>query len=158
MVNDKWSIKIISGGQSGADRAATDFAIENDIAYGGWIPKGRLAEDGKIPLSYSSFKETKTPVYSERTQRNVTDSDGTLLVSHGQLSGGTLLTSKIARRESKPLLHIDLDLLSFESAVSAINPWIRETPVIVLNVAGPRASKDPLIYYETKELLTLLFV
>lgn len=151
------SITIVSGGQTGADRAATDFAIENRISYGGWIPNGRLAEDGRIPARYSGYNEASAAAYSERTRLNVIDSDGTLIVSHGHLEGGSLLTFKLAKRLSKPCIYIDFDRQSLHSAASEARTWLRESRVAVLNVAGPRAGSDPLIYDRTKELLTLIF-
>jgi len=87
--------KIISGGQTGADRAALDFAIEVGIPHGGWVPKGRKAEDGEIPDKYS-LQEMATSSYPARTEKNVIDSDGTLIISHGRLSGGSLSTKKVA--------------------------------------------------------------
>ena len=81
-------VKIISGGQSGVDRAALDAAIRLGIPHGGWVPKGRLAEDGPLPETYS-LRETPTAVYAERTEKNVVDSDGTLIISRGELTGGS---------------------------------------------------------------------
>jgi len=79
--------KIISGGQTGADRAALDFAIKRGIPHGGWIPKGRKTEDGTLPEKYHLL-EMPTGSYSKRTEKNILDSDGTLIVSHGLLTGG----------------------------------------------------------------------
>ena len=92
--------KLISGAQTGADRAALDFAINNDIPHGGWVPRGRKAEDGVIPDRYH-VKETPEPEYSRRTALNVMDSDGTLIFSHGPLTGGSALTEKLARKYNK---------------------------------------------------------
>ena len=87
--------KIISGGQTGADRAALDFAIKMDIPHGGWVPKGRLAEDGPLPPKYN-LKEMRTKIYARRTEKNVVDSDGTLIVSHGKFTGGSQYTMDMA--------------------------------------------------------------
>lgn len=145
-------VKIISGGQTGADRAALDFAIKHNIPHGGWLPKGRKTEDGTLPETYQ-LKEMPTPDYSKRTEQNVLDSDGTLIVSHGFLTGGSALTQFLAEEHEKPCVHIDLNLLSTEEAAHVINKWIQRHKLKVLNVAGPRASKDPKIYQATMDLL-----
>jgi len=93
--------KIISGGQTGADRAALDAAIELDIPHGGWIPKGRKTEDGGLPEKYH-LKEMPTGSYAARTEQNVIDSDGTLIVSHGKLNGGSALTRRLAKKHKRP--------------------------------------------------------
>ena len=92
--------KIISGGQTGADRAALDFAIKHNIPYGGWISKGRKTEDGTLPEQYL-LQEMPTGSYPRRTEKNVLDSDGTLIVSHGLLSGGSALTTSYAEKHKK---------------------------------------------------------
>ena len=157
MANDNRSMKIVSGGQTGADRAAIDFAIDHDIEYGGWIPQGRLAEDGRISDSYSFLTETNSPDYHVRTKQNVLDTDGTLLLSHGELTGGTLLTRDIARSVGKPALTIDFQIDDPQAASESVRTWIQDKGIRVLNVAGSRASGDPLIYNAPLELLTLVF-
>ncbi len=157
MVNEKMIKKIISGGQTGADRAALDFAISRDIDYGGWVPLGRRAEDGPIPTSYRALTECESTRYEERTERNVADSDGTLILSHGAPFGGTLLTSKIAANLLKPHLIIDFQIDATASAAAKAIEWVEDNEIETLNVAGPRASSDPAIYDKTIDLLTLLF-
>jgi hypothetical protein len=149
--------RILSGGQTGADRAALDFAIKHHIPHGGWLPKGRKTEDGTLPEKYI-LQEMPTPDYSKRTKQNVLDSDGTLIVSHGFLTGGSALTEFLAEEHNKPYLHIDLNLLSMQEAVQIINQWIQSNKLKVLNVAGPRASKDPKIYQATMNLLEKAFL
>ena len=100
--------RIVSGGQTGADRAALDFAIENDIDYGGFVPRGRLAEDGEIPSRYAHLTEAATSDPAERTRLNVLSSDGTILITHGPPVGGSGQTKEFAHSLGKPLLHIDL--------------------------------------------------
>jgi hypothetical protein len=100
--------KIISGGQTGVDRAALDVAMRLGIAHGGWIPKGRLTEDGPLPPHY--LQEMPTDEYEARTEKNVLDSDGTLIISRGSPTGGTDYTRKMALKHGKQLLHIDLAL------------------------------------------------
>lgn len=145
-------LKIISGGQTGADRAALDFALSHRIPHGGWIPKGRRAEDGKIPAEYD-LRETASRRYAVRTERNVLDSDGTLIVSQGDLTGGSALTESLAEAHKKPYIHIDLNRLSPQEAGRTVRRWILRHRPVVLNVAGQRAGKNPRIYRATLDLL-----
>ena len=145
-------IKIISGGQTGADRAGLDVAIEIGIPHSGWIPKGRLTEEGKLPVKYK-LKETKTANYPQRTELNVIDSDATIIFTHGKLTGGSALTQSLAKKHDKPCLHIDFDGMSESSAIEIIKNWINEKKIKILNVAGSRASKDPDIYDCVKRVL-----
>ena len=144
--------KIISGGQTGADRAALDAAIDLGIPHGGWVPLGRKAEDGKVPEKYQ-VQEMETESYSERTEQNIIDSDGTLILSHGQLMGNSALTARLAKKHSRPCLHIDLNGTNAFKAAQDINRWIQESGMKVLNVAGPRASEDPGIYDDAYKVL-----
>ncbi|MDQ5987173.1 MAG: hypothetical protein CSYNP_02910 [Syntrophus sp. SKADARSKE-3] len=144
--------KIISGGQTGADRAALDFAIKHNIPHGGWIPKGRLAEDGRLSDSYQ-LQEMPTPHYSKRTERNVLDSDGTVIVSHGLLKGGSALTREFAKCYGKPWLHLDLDELTIDLAAKELLSWLTRNDIKILNVAGPRGSENPKIYTMTVDVL-----
>jgi hypothetical protein len=144
--------KIISGGQTGADRAVLDFAIERGIPHGGWIPKGRKAEDGTLPEKYD-LQEMPTGSYPKRTEKNVLDSDGTLIVSHGLLTGGSALTTSFAEKHRKPWIHIDLEMTSCAEAARMIREWLERHGIKIMNVAGPRASKDPMIYKATVDLL-----
>jgi len=144
--------KIISGAQTGADRAALDFAINNDIPHGGWVPKGRRAEDGPLPGHYN-VKEAPTPEYSRRTELNVIDSDGTLIFTHGELSGGSALTEKLAQKHGKPFLHINLNQKPEFQATVDITHWLGINRIEILNVAGSRASHDPKIYESTTSIL-----
>lgn len=145
-------LKIVSGGQTGVDRAALDVALKLGIPHGGWVPKGRVAEDGPLPETYR-MHETATAVYAERTEKNVIDSDGTLIISRGELSGGSEATREMALKHGRPWLHIDLNrTAAFVSAVR-ITQWWSTHRIRILNVAGPRASKDPQIYHDTLALL-----
>ena len=144
--------KIISGGQTGADRAALDAAIKLGIPHVGWVPKGRLAEDGPISDKYQ-LQEMPTDSYSKRTERNVIYSDGTLIIARGKLTGGTDYTRKMTLKHKKQLLGIDLNLISHYDAASLAASWIKLQQVHVLNVAGPRASEDPLIYLDVLRIL-----
>lgn len=144
--------KIISGGQTGADRAALDVAIKMEIPHFGWVPKGRLAEDGRIPDKYN-LREMLTDIYAERTEQNVMDSDGTVILSHGELTGGSKLTLDLAKEHHRPCLHINLNKTPQFVAATRINDWIRENDIKILNVAGSRASNDPEIYSDTMRIL-----
>lgn len=137
--------KIVSGGQTGADRAALDVAVERGIPHGGWIPRGRLTEDGPLPGRYR-LRETETRSYAGRTERNVLDSDGTLIVSRGRLTGGSALTRRLAKRHGRPWLHVDLQAAAPDEAAARIRAWIEAGGIGTLNVAGPRESRDPGIY------------
>ncbi len=153
-----WKIrKIVSGGQTGADRAALDFALEAGIEIGGFVPKGRLAEDGRISDAYPNLIETETENYAERTLLNVLNSDATIIFSHGELTGGSLFTKKCAEMHGKPFLHLNFEHLSLDEAVQRAKQWLESLGCETLNVAGPRASNDPKIYERTKKFLQLLF-
>jgi len=99
--------KIISGGQTGAEQAALDVAIELNIPHGGWVPKGRKTENGRLPDKYH-LKEISSINYPQRTELNVLDSDGTLVISYGDLTGGPALARGLAKKHRRPCLHIDL--------------------------------------------------
>ena len=144
--------KIISGGQTGVDQAALDVAIKLAVAHGGWIPKGRLTESGPLPEKYR-LKETRSSSYADRTEKNVQDTDGTLIISRGQLTGGSDYTREMATRHNRPWLHIDLSQMAAFQAAIAINQWVLQNKVEVLNVAGPRASKDPAVYKDAVNIL-----
>ncbi len=144
--------KIISGGQTGVDRAALDAAIKNNIPHGGWCPKGRKAEDGIIPNKYL-LEETFTDDYSERTKLNIHDSGGTLVLVNKipvDVNDGTILTMNYTKEEKKPLLVVALDN---SDLVSIIKHWMTENSIQVLNIAGPRESQSPGIYNAGFEVL-----
>ena len=137
--------KIVSGGQTGADRAALDWAILHHISHGGWCPKGRLATDGPIDLMYQ-LQETESAGYRQRTKRNVVDSDATLILNMGELDGGTLGTVRFAEAFKKLHLVIQLDIASAVEASLQVNTWLRNGNFAALNVAGPREEKRLGIY------------
>ena len=146
--------KIISGGQTGVDRAALDAAIRMGIPHGGWIPKGRLTEEGPLPETYR-LDEMETDSYPDRTEKNVVVSDGTLIISRSPLTGGTEYTRKMILKHGKQMLHIDPALHANPlDAASLVSSWIEMHNIEVLNVAGPRAGKDPGIYMEALGIIT----
>jgi hypothetical protein len=144
--------KIISGGQTGADQAAIDIAIKLGIPYGGWLPRGRKTEKGPLPDKYQ-LQELRDSSYSKRTEKNVIASDGTLIISHGKLTGGSELTRKTADKNDRPCLHIDLDKTIAFKAGQQIKSWIETHKIEVLNIAGPRESNDPKIYKAVGKVL-----
>jgi hypothetical protein len=136
------SLKIVSGGQTGADRAALDWAIRNGVSHGGWCPKGRLAEDGLIDQRYL-LKETPTSEYSQRTEWNVRDSDGTVVFSiNPVLSGGSKETVGLAEKHQKPVLHLSRDGGSNHPEQELLR-FIGDNRIRTLNIAGPRTSNEP---------------
>lgn len=132
-------ISIVSGGQTGVDRAALDAAIELRIPHGGWCPRGRLAEDGRIPDEYQ-LRESHSSEYPVRTEQNVLDSDATLILYRGRLSGGTELTRRLAQQHRRPYLVVDLD---GSPDAAEVRRWLEQQQVGTLNVAGPRESQSP---------------
>ncbi|MBL7176960.1 MAG: putative molybdenum carrier protein [Desulfobacteraceae bacterium] len=148
--------KINSGGQTGADQAALDTAIKWDIPHGGWIPKGGRTEAGPLPDRYQ-LKEMPTGNYPARTEQNVIDSDGTLIITHGELTGGFEYTWKMTKKHSRPYFHADLSITSYSDSAQAIYSWIKEHSIEILNVAGSRASKDPDIYRAVMKILEIVF-
>jgi hypothetical protein len=133
-------IKIVSGGQTGADRAALDWALAHNMECGGWCPKGRKADDGPIDPKYP-LKETPSASYIQRTEWNVRDSDATVLFSiEPTLTGGSKKTVEFARKHNKPWLHL---CARDKSVAEKLKAFVEEHGVKILNVAGPRASKEP---------------
>nr|WP_320014587.1 putative molybdenum carrier protein [uncultured Desulfobacter sp.] len=145
--------KVVSGGQTGADRAALDFAIKFNIPHGGWITKGRRTESGPLPDFYK-LKEMDTRDYPARTRQNILDSDGTVIISRGPLTGGSSLTHAFARKTGKWVCRINLLEQDIFEAAFILYSFILEQGIRVLNVAGPRASHDPDIYYNVKSILS----
>jgi len=136
-------LKIVSGGQTGADRAALDWAIKHGLPHGGWCPKGRRAEDGPIDAKYR-LKQTTSSNHLQRTEWNVRDSDGTVIFSVGKrLSGNSSKALELAIRHRKPYLH--LSAVFKDNAAQKLKKWMEENNIRVLNVAGPRASKEPKV-------------
>jgi len=145
--------KIVSGGQTGADQGALDAAIELGIPHGGWIPKGRKTENGVLDPKYQ-LRELPSSSYRDRTEQNVIDSDGTLIISRGELTGGSELTRNMADKHGRPCLHVDLIQTTEFNAALSISQWVKENRIEILNVAGPRASHDPLIHRSVTGILS----
>lgn len=142
--------KIVSGGQTGVDRAALDAAAALGLQRGGWCPRGRRAEDGVIPRHYP-LHETDSPRYDVRTRRNVRDSDATLILHRGTLRGGTRFTGEYCRQRRKPCLVVDLSQSPLP--VGQVRQWLAQHGVVVLNVAGPRESSEPGIAQQAQKFL-----
>jgi hypothetical protein len=143
-----WPERIVSGGQTGVDRGALEAAIALGIAHGGWCPRGRLAEDGSVPSRYE-LVENESYNYKVRTTQNVEDSDATLILHLRPLSGGTLLTKRVAARLRKPYASFEID----DENIDSIRNWLAETRPVVLNIAGPRESSEPGIETRSAEFL-----
>jgi|APSaa5957512622_1039677.scaffolds.fasta_scaffold05137_6 hypothetical protein len=159
-------VKVVSGGQTGADRGGLDAAISLGIPHGGWCPKGRLAEDGGIPSKYG-LVETRSRSYLARTEQNVVDSHLTLIFTHGQPSGGSKRTVDFAVKHCRPWLHADLDQQDDKAIARGILEWLSggglECPSVptppanpVVNVAGSRESKAPGIQERVAKIMTLV--
>ena len=149
--------KIISGGQTGVDRAALDVALELGIPHGGWCPRGRRSESGVIPSVYR-LQQTESSDYAVRTEKNVLDSNGTLILHFGKLTGGTLLTATCAKRHQRPFLAVDLKGYVGDIMIPAFQDWVTQNHVKTLNVAGPRASNCPEIGALVRRFLRLALV
>jgi Circularly permutated YpsA SLOG family len=146
-------MKIISGGQTGVDRAGLDAARELGLEYGGAVPRGRLAENGKLSPKYSGMSETESPGYRHRTLKNIRDSDATLIFYLGKITGGTKLTRWGTRWIGRPSLLIDLQKLDEEDSVRRIQRWLQKVHPKILNIAGSRESIAPGIYKKTYRIL-----
>jgi hypothetical protein len=146
-------VKIVSGGQTGADRGGLDAAIELDIPHGGWCPKGRLAEDGIIPDKYKQT-ETNNKNYAKRTEKNVVDSSATSIFTNGTPTGGSKKTAEFAEKHGKPYICLDTGKSETETTEQLID-WTRNlrNPQIVLNVAGSRESKAPGIQKQVAKII-----
>ncbi len=149
--------KIVSGGQTGVDRAALDLALENGIEAGGYVPKGRAAEDGLISEKYPNLTETETDDPAQRTELNVLYSDATMIIFRNALTGGSKLTAEFAGKHKKPLIQIDLSPGDLEAASKDAKQRLDTINGEILNIAGPRASEDDEIYSKAKQFLKLVF-
>lgn len=147
--------KIISGGQTGVDRAALDAAINKQFPAGGWCPEGRLAEDGVIPARYP-LQEMPGAGYRQRTRQNVRDSDATLIIYYDVLTGGTEQTLAFCLKEHKPYLLIDAEAVDTRKAAEKLIRFLRQGSGKVLNVAGPRGSAGEWTYTYTYALIDML--
>ena len=146
-------VKVVSGGQTGVDRAALDTAIFLQIEHGGWCPAGRRAEDGVIPHRYD-LREMNSRDYVKRTEQNVIDSDGTLVLYCNKMRGGTLLTFRLASKHNRPRLAIDISALDLNP--ETVRDWIVAENIGVLNVGGPRESSSPGIGRKAEQFLSMV--
>jgi hypothetical protein len=144
--------KIITGGQTEADRAVLDIAIKLRIPHGGWIPKGRITEAGPLPAHYK-LQENETENYSECIKKNVMDSAGTLIISYGSLAGDLDHARKSALRYGRQMLGIDFNQIDDAKAASLLNDWIRLYRIDVLHVIGPGAGVNPYVRNQTENML-----
>jgi hypothetical protein len=145
-------VRIVSGGQTGVDRAALDVALELGLPCGGWCPADRAAEDGAIPARYP-LVPLPGAGYRQRTLRNVRDSDATLIIYFQHPSGGTEQTLAYCIREPRPYLLIDASEIPTARAAERLAAFVAEQAIETLNVAGPRAGGSPRAYDYTQALL-----
>ena len=148
------SIKIISGGQTGADRAGLDVAIARSIPHGGSCPKSRKSEDGPLPARYL-LSETPSGNYLVRTERNAAESDVTVIFTFSALSGGSKRTAGFAKKHGRPILHLILVAGREEHAAERLAAFVRQHRVARLNIAGSRESKEPGIHARASRVLNL---
>jgi hypothetical protein len=147
------ALKIISGGQTGVDRAALDVALRHGIKCGGWCPAGRLDEFGKIPDHYP-IQELEGGGFTERTLQNVKDSDGTVVIYPVELRGGTEQTVRFCVDLKRPHQLIDASRVGTEDAAELIADFVRKNKIDILNVAGPRQSEWPEGYASASRALS----
>jgi hypothetical protein len=145
-------LTIVSGGQTGADRASLDFAIAHGLPHGGWCSLGRRAEDGPLHERYQ-MRETEGDGYRQRTKCNVADSDATPIFNIGELSDGSLATLRFAERAGKPVRVVALDVVDQVAEAKSVRKWLAVHGIAVLNTAGPRESKRPGVYQQTLAFL-----
>jgi hypothetical protein len=145
-------VKIVSGGQTGVDRAALDAALKHGVKCGGWVPAGRLDEFGRIPDRYP-VKELDQGGFAERTMQNVKESDATVIIYFGKLRGGTEYTVQCCIEQKRPHKVIDAEKISAEDAAKSIIDFAREHKIDILNIAGPRQSEWPGGYDYTFRML-----
>ncbi len=145
-------MKIVSGGQTGVDMAALEFARANGLSYGGWVPKGRTNECGRISEDFEGLTETRSEDVIERTRLNVASGDATVVFIDGSTSPGTQQTIAFASDVGKPHLVVDLRD-GIESCTRQVETWLLAHPVGILNIAGPRASEAPGIGAKVTEVL-----
>lgn len=148
------TLKIISGGQTGVDRAALDVALEHGLECGGWCPAGRVDEFGKIPDQYP-VHELPGGGFTERTLQNVKDSDGTVVIYPGELRGGTEQTVRFCVELGQPYQLIDASKVAAQDAATSIAYFVREKNIGILNVAGPRQTEWPEGYAYASSVLDI---
>ena len=155
----KFPVKIVSGAQTGADRGGLDAAIRLGIPYGGYVPAGYRAEDGKIPLKYTGLTPTKSDGYLARTRLNVRHSSATVIFTFGPLTGGSFKTKQFCIELGKPYIHVDLEAENNKAGIQKFTDWFDSLNgnSLTLNVAGNRESKAKGIQKETFEFLISAF-
>jgi hypothetical protein len=149
-------IKLVTGGQTGVDRAMLDFCLDHRIRCGGWCPEGRKAEDGIIDLKYP-LKEFPGASYKIRTAANVVDSDATVIIFENRMEGGTLKSFEFVRKEKKPFLLLDMSVMDAALAASRLTEFLKNHTPVTLNFSGPRKSDWPGGYETCYKILQHLY-
>ena len=159
-MNNSSITTIISGGQTGADRGALDAALKEGVKTAGFVPKGRLAEDGQVDTKYN-LKEMPTKSYPPRTRANVRLADFSAIFTNGEITGGSLLTKNFCLRLGKPYLHIDVSLFNSSTnrldVMRTLDHQIRHSDAKSLNIAGTRESQSPGLEKEVYDFLVEFF-
>jgi len=144
--------KIISGDQSGVEMAALDAALKLDIPHAGWAYKRKRAEDGVLPEHYN-LKTIDVPSYHDRLEKNIIDSDGTAILTHGQLIIGSKIIKDLAKKHNKSCLYVDLTECSLNHAISSIRKWIINNEIETVYFTGSKAVGESSVYEETIRII-----
>jgi hypothetical protein len=148
--------KIISCGHTGVESAALDIAVKLGIAHGGWTSRGKRNEGGRLPAEYD-LKETSSLGFQEALEKNVLESDGTLIISRGGPTAGPTKAVQMALKYQRQFLHVDLKQYALFEAASLSSSWMSQKHIKVVFITGPLASEEPQIYRQTKKLLETAF-
>ena len=144
--------KIISGGQTGVERAALDAAIKLDIPHDGWTYKGRKTEEGVLPEQYN-VKEIENPSYFERLENNIVDSDGTVILTFGQVPIVNRAITDLANKHKKPYLHIDLIECTRNHAIASVRKWMIGYEIETVYFTGSKPHAAPNVYEEAMQAI-----
>ena len=149
-------LRMVTGGQTGVDRAMLDFCLDHGISCGGWCPQNRKAEDGTIDLKYP-VKELPKASYRKRTAANVKESDATVIIYHNEMDGGTLKSFEFAQKEKRPFLLLDMSVMDPFQASGKLQKFIQRYHPEILNFSGPRHSEWPEGYGNCYAILQQTF-
>jgi len=148
-------VKVISGGEPGAEQAALDAAMDAGLEHGGWIPAGRATEAGSLPDEFL-LAELSSEDPEAASERNVEEADGTVVFFLGRKPSRCVRAAELSSRRRKPLLEVDLDGNGPSEVVQALAIWLRLYEIAVLHVTGPRASEEFRAYARVRAVMSLL--